>query len=153
MNRIMNPIGNRRLGERARSIAAALVVLLVPLPVYIMRLDHTVGGMVDDAWYIMLAKALAQGDGYWLVNSPLPSILPIYPPGFPALLSLVFQVRPDFPENLWLLKSISVVAMLGVGLLSYIYLHRDRLLPRHLAACASIAITTTPALVFSRRPR
>ena len=132
----------------SRRALTALIVLLAPLPIYLLRLDDSVGMMLDDAWYIMLGKALAQGDGYRLINSPVPDILPMYPPGFPALLSLAFRVNPSFPHNLWLLKSISIAAMLGAGLLSYLYLHRDRRLPRHLAACVSIAITTTPALVF-----
>ena len=75
--------------------------------------------VIDDAWYVMLAKALAEGRGYWLVNAPLDGILPGYPPGFPALLSLVFYLRPEFPDNVWLLKSVSIAAMLGVAMLSY----------------------------------
>ena len=104
--------------------------------------------VIDDAWYVMLAKALAEGRGYWLVNAPLDGILPGYPPGFPALLSLVFYLRPEFPDNIWLLKSVSIAAMLGVAWLSYFYLQRLRQQPRHLAALASVGIATTPALVF-----
>ncbi len=104
--------------------------------------------MGDDAWYILLAKSLADGKGYWLTNAPLAGILPQYPPGFPALLSLVFQLHPQFPGNVWLLKSVSIAAMLGVASLTYFYLHAHRQLPRHLAALASVAVATTPALVF-----
>ncbi len=134
--------------SRVRNVVPVFIVLLLPLPIYLARLDATAGLMVDDAWYIMLAKALANGEGYRLINSPIADILPMYPPGFPALLSLGFHLYPTFPENLWVLKSLSIGAMLGVGLLSYTYFHRDRQLPRHLAACAAVAITTTPALVF-----
>jgi hypothetical protein len=133
---------------RTQNVVIGLAVLLVPLPIYVLRLDRVAGMVVDDAWYVMLAKALAGGRGYWLVNAPLDRILPGYPPGFPALLSLVFHLRPDFPDNVWLLKSVSIAAMLAVALLSYYYLHRLRQLPRHLAALASIGIATTPALVF-----
>jgi hypothetical protein len=125
-----------------------LAVLLVPLPIYVLRLDRVVGMVVDDAWYVMLAKGLAEGRGYQLVNAPLDGILPGYPPGFPALLSLVFRLSPDFPENVWLLKSVSMAAMFGVATLSYFYLHQLRRLPRHLAALAAIGIATTPAFVF-----
>lgn len=104
--------------------------------------------MVDDAWYVLLAKSLAEGSGYRLISSAATPILPNYPPGFPALLSLVFRVSSEFPENVWLLKSVSIAAMMGVGLLTYIYLHRDRRLHRHLAACVSIAVPMTPAFVF-----
>ena len=126
----------------------ALIVGLVALPIYVMRLDRVVGMVVDDAWYVLLAKGLAEGRGYQLINAPLDGILPGYPPGFPALLSLVFHLSPDFPANVWLLKSVSIAAMFGVATLSYSYLHQLRRLPRHLAALAAIGIATTPAFVF-----
>ncbi len=122
--------------------------MLAVLPIYVLRLDAAAGMMGDDAWYVMLAKALAEGQGYQLINSPVAGILPGYPPGFPALLSLVFQIRPSFPENVWLLKSLSIVAMSGVTWLTYFHLHTQRQLPRHLSACAAAAVATTPALVF-----
>jgi hypothetical protein len=134
--------------KRVEALLPPLIVVLCVLPIYLLRLDRVVGMVVDDAWYVMLAKALAEGRGYQLINAPIDGILPGYPPGFPALLSLVFRLRPDFPGNVWLLKSVSVAAMLGVALLSYFYLCRVRQLPRHLAALASIGIATTPALVF-----
>ena len=52
---------------------------------------------VYDAWYVMLAKGLAEGRGYQLINAPIEGILPGYPPGFPALLSLVFHLSAEFP--------------------------------------------------------
>ena len=133
---------------RTRTLLISLAVVLIPLPIYILRLDRVAGMVIDDAWYVMLAKALADGRGYWLVNAPIEGILPGYPPGFPALLSVIFRLTPDFPENVWLLKSVSIVAMLGVALLSHFYLYRLRQMPRHLAVLASIGIATTPALVF-----
>jgi hypothetical protein len=134
--------------DRTRDAAIGLLVLAIALPIYLLRLDRVVGMVIDDAWYVMLAKALAEGRGYWLVNAPIDGILPGYPPGFPALLSLVFRFRPDFPDNVWMLKGVSIVAMLGVALLSYVYLHRLRQQPRHVAALTSLGIATTPALVF-----
>lgn len=115
--------------------------------VYLLRLDSAVGLMVDDAWYVMLGRALAEHRGYVLVNSPFPDILPGYPPGFPALLSLAFRIHHNFPENLWILKSISIVAMAGVGLLSYTHL-RDRAVRSDTAALVALAATLTPGLVF-----
>lgn len=136
------------LPQRMHNAVPALIVLLVAVPIYVLRLDHVVGMMVDDAWYVMLAKGLAEGRGYQLINAPIDGILPGYPPGFPALQSLVFRLSPDFPGNAWLLKSVSMAAMFGVATLSYWYLHQLRRLPRHLAALAAIGIATTPAFVF-----
>ena len=134
--------------ERTRDIAIGLAVATAALPIYVLRLDRVVGMVIDDAWYVMLAKALAEGRGYWLVNAPLDGILPGYPPGFPTLLSLIFRLRPEFPGNVWLLKSVSIAAMLGVAVLSYLYLHQLRRQPRHVSALAAFGIATTPALVF-----
>jgi len=128
--------------------ALILLVLLLPLTIYVLRLDDVAGMMVDDGWYVMLARALAEGQGYWLVNAPFEHILPLYPPGFPSLLSLVFQAGSEFPDNVWLLKTVSIAAMLGVAWLSYVYLHADREVPRLIAGCAASAIALTPALVF-----
>ena len=116
--------------------------------VYALRLDAVVGLYTDDAWYVLLAKALASGDGYTLINSRSPGILPLYPPGFPALLSLAFRVAPRFPENVALLKAVSIVAMLGVGAVTVWYFTRDRGVS--LAGSVGLAMATVlhPGFVF-----
>src|SRR5215813_1053102 len=88
---------------------------LIFLAIYILRLDQVVGMVVDDAWYVLLAKALATGQGYRIINAPGAQIMPLYPPGFPFLLSFVFRIAPQFPENYWLLKAVSIAAMMGTG--------------------------------------
>jgi hypothetical protein len=128
--------------------AAAGLAVVLCLAVYLVRLDRVVGQVVDDAWYLLLAKALASGQGYTLINSPSPGIRPFYPPLFPFLLSLLLRISPDFPGNLWLLKSVSVMAMLGVGFLSYVYAHAVRGLERWTAFGLALATVLTPALVF-----
>ena len=65
--------------------------------IYLLRLDGYAGLMVDDAWYIVLGKALATAKGYRLISSATTPMVPAVPPGFPALLSLVFRLRPRFP--------------------------------------------------------
>ena len=127
--------------------AAALIVLGVALPIYVLRLNDAAGLVVDDGWYVMLAKALADGLKYELVNAPVAGILPGYPPGFPAVLSIAFHVRPEFPQNVWLLKSISIAAMLGVGVLTYAYARR-REIQHEPAVCIAVGVAITPALVF-----
>src|SRR5262249_10140643 len=43
---------------------------------------------VDDAYYIMLGKALAGGYGYKDINLPVPVTHRFFPPGLPVLLSI-----------------------------------------------------------------
>lgn len=135
------------LSSRAPIIVAASSALLC-LGVYLLRLDRVAGLLQDDAWYILLAKALAAGQGYTLINSPTPGIPPLYPPAFPALLSLVFRIAPQFPANVYLLKSVSILAMLGVGVVSYWYFTRQRELSWGLATGIATVTVLAPPLVF-----
>lgn len=124
------------------------ISLMVCLMIYVLRLDKVVGLVVDDAWYVLLAKSLANGQGYSLINSPSPNILPLYPPGFPFLLSLFFRIHPDFPGNVWLLKSVTIGAMMIVGILCYCYFRNMRHLPPFLAWGIGFMTVTCPPLVF-----
>ncbi|MGH9766601.1 MAG: ArnT family glycosyltransferase [Blastocatellia bacterium] len=127
---------------------AGIAALIGALVIYILRLDGVVGLTIDDAWYVLLAKALATGQGYTLINSPTPGILPLYPPGFPFLLSIFYRISPNFPENIWLLKSVSISAMMFTGVLTYRYLIRTRALPARLALLIAVATALCPPLVF-----
>ena len=134
--------------KRRLLILAGAAALAVSLAIYLLRLDGVAGLIVDDAWYVLLAKALATGQGYTLVNSPTPGITPFYPPGFPALLSIFYRMSPDFPDNVWLLKSVSIAAMIGVGVLSFRYFDHLRALPPYVALALAFATTIYPPLVF-----
>lgn len=124
-------------------------LILAALAIYLLRLDHIAGLIGDDAWYIEFAKSIAQGVGPRLINSAGPHVVePLYPPGFPAILALVFLVRPEFPANVLLLKAVSIAAMIGAGLLTYRYAARCRGLSRPVSAAIAFATVITPALVF-----
>ncbi len=129
-------------------IGLAAAVAVASLVVYTMRLDNVVGLVVDDAWYVLLAKALATGHGYTIINSPTPGIRPFYAPFFPALLSIFYRFSSGFPGNLFLLKSVSVVAMFGAGVLAYVYFRRVRAVPEFTALGLAAATVLYPALVF-----
>ena len=111
-------------------IGIGVLSIVVVAVIYLLRINPVAGLFVDDGWYIVLAKAIARGNGYTLINSPTPGILPLYPPGFPFLLSLVFLIFPSFPENVWALKMVSVLAVFGTGVISYLYFHQLRGLPK-----------------------
>jgi hypothetical protein len=131
-----------------RMIVTAAISVLVVLALYLARLDRVAGLVVDDAWYVLLAKALADGDGFRLTSSAASQILPSVPPGFPALLSPVFWLKPDFPQNVLLLKAVSIVAMFGAGLATFWYVTRCRRWPWRIALAVSLATVVTPAFVF-----
>jgi hypothetical protein len=83
-----------------------------------------------------------------LANAPAPGMLPAYPPGFAAILSPIFVVRPDFPENVLLLKVVSIAAMMALGVRVISTSCHCRKLPRQLALALAVAVVITPAFVF-----
>ncbi len=127
---------------------AGIAGFISALAIYLLRMDRVVGLFVDDGWYALLAKSLATGQGYSLINSPSPGILPLYPPAFPFLLSIFYRIWPSFPDNVYLLKSVSVAAMMATGVIAYRYFVRERKLPAGLALGISFASVVSPPLVF-----
>ena len=129
--------------------SGAVALTLAALGLYFLRVDDIAGLIGDDAWYMVLAKAISEGSGPRLISSAGTEFLSnVYPPGFPAILSLVFLISPQFPENVVLLKGISIAAMIGAGALTYRYVVQHRSLPPSLAMAITVATVATPALVF-----
>jgi len=140
--------GSEVRSQRQILIIAGGISILLFAMIYLLRLDRVVGMMNDDAWYVLLARALATGQGFTLINSPSPGIVPIYPPAFPFLLSVLYRLSPAFPGNLWILKSISIAAMLGTGFATYYYFVRVRDLPRLPAMGIGAGTMLSPAFAF-----
>jgi hypothetical protein len=129
-------------------IAAALAIAIAA-SVYVLRLDDVAGLIVDDAFYIVLAKAIAGGDGFRLISSAATPIMPAgVPPGFPALLAPVFLFAPSYPANLMLLKLISLLAMAGAGVACWYDLTRHRDVADAEAILIATAVVLTPSFVF-----
>lgn len=129
------------------STALLVVLFFLFLVTYYLRLDNVVGMFQDDAWYALLAKALATGQGYTLINSPTVGIVPIYPPLYSSILSLIFRMAPEFPENLFFLKSVSILAMLIASILAYYYyITLDS--SKELAILLAAIVGLSPSLVF-----
>ena len=89
------------LGVGAIVLAAGLVTMS-PWPV---------GVYYDDGIYLLLAKALATGEGYRYLNFPGHPAATHYPPGYPALLALLWKLAPTFPQNVALFKLLNPVLM------------------------------------------
>jgi hypothetical protein len=143
----MSTARTERPASRAGAIAAT-ASLIAAACIYLLRFDRAAGLVVDDAWYILLGRALARGEGYRLVSSAVTPIQPVVPPGFPAILSIVFRVSPDFPQNVFLLKSVSIAAMLAAGVITYRYFVDCRRMPWQMGAGIAAATTLMPGLVF-----
>jgi len=68
-----------------------------------------VGVVADDSFYVILARALASGEGYRYLNVPGHPAGTHFPPGYPALLALLSFVLPAFPASVVGFKLLNAV--------------------------------------------
>ena len=141
-------IGRQSDRVRPLGLAIAFIATAIILAVYLLRLDASAGGFKDDGWYVVLAKSLATGNGYSLVNLPGRPGMYLFPPFFPLLLSWLFRISPIFPGNVFLLKSLSIASMLLVSVLLFRFFHREDRLPRSLAYLLAFTAAVAPSFVM-----
>jgi hypothetical protein len=128
-------------------VAFALLSALVFLGGW--RLVPRVSGVFhDDAIYVITAKALAQGDGYRLINLPGAPPQTKYPILFPAVLATIWKVWPAFPDNLIAMQMVSLLAAGAAMALSYLYLVRFSYCSRLTAAVAVLLALSTPTVLY-----
>lgn len=72
---------------------------------------YPVGIFHDDGVYLILAKALATGNGYRYLHLPGAPLATHYPPVYPALLALLWTIAPNFPGNLSLLLLVNTALL------------------------------------------
>lgn len=93
-----------------RRTALATVAMAVVLGFFAMN-DVPIGIFQDDGHYAILARAIANGDGYRYTNLPGAPAATHFPPGYPLLLAVLWRVAPQFPANVAFLKLINVVLL------------------------------------------
>ena len=133
---------------RFKTATAAVAGIAVAIAIYLLRMDAVVGLFKDDGWYVVLAKSLATGHGYTLINLPQPAGRYFYPPFFPFLLSLLYRVSPEFPRNVALLKSLSVISMLLLSVVLFRLFNRQDRLPRSMAYLLALSTALAPSFVM-----
>ena len=129
------------------AVAAGCVVLAVAVAAIG---PYPVGVFYDDGIYVILAKALATGEGYRYLNIPGMPAATHYPPGYPLFLALLLKLTPEFPRNAIVLK-LANAFLLGIATTGIVALARGRLkLPPLAAAGAVVAFTVAvPVLTMS----
>jgi hypothetical protein len=90
------------------TVAKIMIALLIPAYV-ICVMAPAVGFYHDDGIYLETAKALATGHGYRILSLPSEMAQTKYPVLYPAVLASVWKLWPEFPRNVVLLKSVSLL--------------------------------------------
>ena len=95
--------------------------------------------MRDDAMYVVLAKSLATGHGYRWINLPGAPAATHFPPGYPALLALVWWLVPAFPANVLAFKLLNAILIGIVSLATATLAVRRFGMSRWVAAAVGVA--------------
>ncbi|HEY0994430.1 MAG TPA: hypothetical protein VGD77_00430 [Gemmatimonadaceae bacterium] len=102
------------LQRRATLLTGAVVFAVL----YLVARPLAVGAVQDDGIYMVLARALATGEGYRYIHLPGMPHATHYPPGYPALLAILWRLWPSFPENVALFQLANVLcAAVAAGVL------------------------------------
>ena len=106
-------------------IAPVLVMAVVLIAAIMSITPWPVGSIQDDATYVILAKALATGEGYRQLDLPgMPRVVH-YPPGYPIFLAALWKLWPDFPNNVVVFKYANAI-LLSLGALGAYAFARTR---------------------------
>jgi hypothetical protein len=96
-----------------------------------------IGVFFDDGIYVLLAKALASGDGLQYTGVAGAPPAPKYPPLYALVLAAVWKLAPPFPASAPYLKAVGVGCAIGAAGLFAWYVERTLRFPRWFA----IAVT------------
>ncbi|HSW40035.1 MAG TPA: hypothetical protein VLL97_11140, partial [Acidobacteriota bacterium] len=130
-------------------LIVALILAGVLLVLGYWKLVPGVTGVYhDDAIYVITGKALAQGDGYRLINLPGAPPQTKYPILYPLLLAAVWKVQPAFPDAVVLMQYLTLMLGAAAVGLSYLYLVRFGYCSRIAAGCVGLLCATSPQIVY-----
>ena len=113
-----------RVNNERRQVApdrvAPLVLGALALAVAVLTVTPwPVGVFQDDAIYVVLAKALATGEGFRMTNLPGAPHATHFPPGYPLLLAALWKLFPSFPDNIVVFKFANALFLAGTAAFTY----------------------------------
>lgn len=131
--------------ERRTRMGTIAVALLLGL--FAMN-DIPVGVFQDDGHYLILARALAFGDGYRYTNLPGAPAGTHFPPGYPLLLAPLWWMAPRFPSNVVFFKLVNVALLPIAALAVRGFARRVGGLPVPAASLVAVASAATVPVLF-----
>jgi len=129
--------------DRRDKLIASILAAVVLVAGYWWMVAGVCGIYHDDAVYVSTAKALAEGQGYRLINLPGAPLQTKYPILYPAILAIIWKLWPSFPNNLVAMQALSWLAGGAVPGLAYLYLVRFGYFTRGVALGAGLLCATS----------
>lgn len=124
-------------------LAALSATALVGVAGAVLWSPTAVGVFNDDGVYVLLGKAIAQGEGLRYMGVAAEPPAPKFPPLYPILLAAVWAIWPSFPANVFAFKALNLLlAAVGAGLFAA-YVARAFGVAWHWGAAAALAAFLT----------
>jgi hypothetical protein len=134
--------------DRRDQWAAILLFFLV----VVCGLSQVVFGVCgvyhDDGIYISTAKALAEGDGYRLINLPDSPFQTKYPILYPAVLAVIWKLGPSFPANIMIMQFLNMLIGGASLAICYLYLVRFTYFDRKIAFVAMLICAFSHSFLY-----
>jgi len=131
----------------AAAAGVGLVTLVIAMSVV---QPYVIGAFHDDAIYVILGRALATGAGYRYLHLPGAPSATHYPPGYPALLAILWRLAPRFPDNVVVFERANACLLGGSAALAYVLARRRvRMSAPWAAAVAIIGTAAIPSLALA----
>lgn len=125
-----------------------VLVGMLALGLGLATLENLPVGEGDDGMYLILAKSLATGQGYRSLNVPGAPRNTHFPPGYPAVLSVLWRVLPSFPQNVILFKAFNIACFVGAAVGIARFAIRERMGRTWSLGLGVLAAISVPSLVL-----
>ncbi|HEX8986002.1 MAG TPA: hypothetical protein VF767_11230, partial [Bryobacteraceae bacterium] len=107
------------------------------------------GLLGDDTVYFVGAKSLASGQGYRILSLPGAPAQTKYPPLYPLLLSPVWKINPQFPDNLRLAALLAWLPVPVLLVLARRYFAHLGFGTKHAWILCALMAVSAPVVTFS----
>jgi hypothetical protein len=114
------------------------IALVVSATLWLVHRDFPVGVAQDDGLYVILAKALATGQGFRFINLPGAPAGVHFPPGYPVFLAALWRLASSLDARLHLF-ALANIGLLGVAAAGTFLLARRAGLKTRGAAVGTLA--------------
>lgn len=128
--------------------AVFILVAAVLLAGWARLVPGVVGAFHDDAVYVETAKALAEGDGYRLINFPGAPPQTKYPILYPAVLAVLWRCATSLEGRLVAMQVATLVTAVLAIAGAYLYVVRFRYVERAPAFAAGALCASAPNLLY-----
>ena len=129
-------------------VAALIIAALLGAAAIWGANKQSLGLFHDDGIYVVVAKALAQGDGYRIISLPAAPPQTKYPFLYSYLLSWLWALDSSFPGNVLLLKSFNIAVLIAIFFLALV-LYRRVFSHASLGAFVFAILVCTNPIVFT----